>query len=430
MSIKIILGTQWGDEGKGKFVDYFSSTCDVVARYNGSGGAAHTVNNQFGTFKLHLLPCGIFNKQTKILITNGVVVEPELLLKEISGVEKAGIKIKGRLFISPRCHLVFPYHKVLDRLTNALYAADSKTSPTTGRGNGPVNADKISYQGIRIYDLLDKKRFAKRLAVSVNIKNKFISSLGGVPLDYSEILKTYLEYGKKLLPYVKETLPILEKALQANKKVLFEGVNGFFLDNDWGAYPYVTTASILPTEVARGSGINPYLYKYEVIGVAKAYMTRVDNGECPLPSEWPENADTRSFRDKNNEYGAGTGRPRRICWFDTEVVRFSHRLAHFNYLCLTRLDTLTGLKRLKICVAYLYKGKKVSYLDGDAEFYRKVKPVYEEMEGWSKDLNNCTKYRELPINVRKYIERIEKLAGVPIKYVSVGAERNKTIKRY
>lgn len=430
MGIKVILGTQWGDEGKGKFVDYFSQNADLVARFNGSGGAAHTVKNKYGSFKLHLLPCGVFNNKTKILITNGVVVEPELLLKEISEVEKAGIKVKDRLFISPRCHLVFPYHKVLDRLTNALYAADSKTSPTTGRGNGPVNADKISYQGIRIYDLLDKKRFAKRLTVSVNIKNKFISALGGTPVNYQDIYRNYLMYRQKLLPYLKETLPILESSLKTNKKVLFEGVNGFFLDNDWGAYPYVTTASILPTEVARGCGINPYLYKYEVIGVAKAYMTRVDNGECPLPSEWPENAMTKAFRDKNNEYGAGTGRPRRICWFDTEVIKFSHRLARFDYLCLTRLDSLSGLKKLKICVSYTYQGKKASYLDGDAEFYRMVKPVYEEMAGWNGDISSITKYRDLPINVQKYIERIEKECKIPIKYISVGPNRNQTIQRH
>ena len=430
MAIKIILGTQWGDEGKGKFVDYFSSTCDVVARYNGSGGAAHTVSNKYGTFKLHLLPCGIFSKETKVLITNGVVVEPELLLNEIAQAEKAGIKLKGRLFISPRCHLVFPYHKLLDRATNALYAGASKTSPTTGRGNGPVNADKISYQGIRIYDLLDTKRFAKRLAVSVQIKNKFIVSLGGEPLKYQDIYKNYIAYRKTLLPYIKETLPELENSLKANKNVLFEGVNGFLLDNDWGAYPYVTTASILPTEVARGSGINPYLYKNEVIGIAKAYMTRVDNGECPLPSEWQEDKNTKAFRDKNSEYGSGTGRPRRICWFDTEVIKFAHRLSHYDYLCLTRLDSLAGLKKIKLCVGYTLHGKKTDYLDGDAEFYRKVKPVYEEMEGWSEDLSSITNYRDLPLNVQKYIEKIEKECQIPIKYISVGPNRNQTIKRH
>ena len=308
--ITLVIGTQWGDEGKGKIVDLLAKKADLVVRYNGSGGAAHTVVNKFGTFKLHLLPSGIFSPKTKILITNGVVVEPELLLKEIGDVAKAGIKVKGRLFVSPRCHLVFPYHKILDGLTNALFSGDRKTSPTTGRGNGPVNADKISYQGIRIYDLLDKNRFANRLKTAVGIKNKFIKALGGKGVSFKEIYCNYLEFMLRLKPYIKETLLILETALKNKKNVLFEGVNGVFLDNDWGAYPYVTTASILPTEIGRGSGINPFFGKLKIIGIAKAYMTRVDNGECPLPSEWPEGVKTKQFRDKNNEYGSGTGRPR------------------------------------------------------------------------------------------------------------------------
>lgn len=430
MSVKIIIGTQWGDEGKGKFIDYFAKDADLVTRYNGSGGAAHTVVNKFGKFKLHLLPSGIFYPQTKVLISNGVVLEPELLLKEISDVENAGISVMGRLFISPRCHLVFPYHKVLDRLTNALFAADNKTSPTTGRGNGPVNADKISYQGIRIYDLINKNRFAKRLKIAVELKNKFIKSLGGEEVSYQKILSDYLGYAKRLKPYIKETLSLLETAVKNHKHVLFEGVNGVFLDNDWGAYPYVTTASILPTDIGRGSGINPYLYKPEVIGIAKAYMTRVDNGECPLPSEWTENNATKEFRDRANEYASGTGRPRRIAWFDAQVIKFAHRLCHFDYLCLTRLDTLTGLPKLKICFGYKYHNKIVSYLDGDAELYRKVKPVYEELEGWRENLSGYKKYQDLPINVRKYVERIEKIVNVPIKYISVGSEREKTIKRF
>lgn len=427
--IKVILGTQWGDEGKGKFIDYFSQKADIVARYNGSGGAAHTVINKYGKFKLHLLPSGIFSPKTTVMITNGVVVEPELLLSEIKAVESAGIKVKGRLFISPRCHLVFPYHKILDRATNALFAGASKTSPTTGRGNGPVNADKISYQGIRIYDLLDQKRFRKRLKVAVNLKNKFIKALKGKEVGYNEILKKYLDYAKILKPHITETLPLLENAINNNQEVLFEGVNGFFLDNDWGAYPYVTTASILPTEVARGSGINPYISKHEIIGVAKAYMTRVDNGECPLPTEWVEGQETKAFRDMAGEYASGTGRPRRIAWFDTEVVKSCQRLCHLDYLCLTRLDTLTGLKSVKICTAYTFNDKNVSYLDGDAEFYRKVKPKYLELDGWNEDISKCNKYPELPRNVRIYIEKIEKLVGVKIKYISTGAESGAVIRR-
>lgn len=430
MPTTIIIGAQWGDEGKGKFVDIFAEKSDVVVRYNGSGGAAHTVINKYGKFSLHLLPCGVFTPSTQILITNGVMIEPELLLKEINDVESAGVSLKGRLYISPRCHLVFPYHKMLDRATNALFAKDAKTSPTTGRGNGPVHADKISYQGIRIYDLLNSKRFKQRLKTATQIKNKFIAALGGEQVVFEGILKTYNAYAKRLKPYIQETLPLLEQAAKENKNVLFEGVNGMLLDNDWGAYPYVTAASVLPSDILRGTGINPYLLKHEIVGVAKIYMTRVDNGECPMPTEWDNIKETKEFRDRANEYGAGTGRPRRIAWFDTEVVKFSHRLCGFNYLCLTRVDTLSGLKKLKIGVGYTHRGKKANYLDGDAEFYRKLKPVYEVMDGWNENLSGIKKYEDLPKNARKYIERIEKIVGVPIKYVSTGPERESTIKRF
>ncbi len=426
--ITLVIGTQWGDEGKGKFIDIFAEKSDIVARYNGSGGAAHTVVNKYGKFWLHLLPCGVFYPNTKILITNGVMIEPELLLKEINDVEKAGISLKNRLFISPRCHLVFPYHKMLDRATNALFAKDAKTSPTTGRGNGPVHADKISYQGIRIYDLLDKKRFVERLKIAVVLKNKFIQALGGESINYKEVLAQYNEYAKKLKPYIRETLFILEDAVKKNKNILFEGVNGLFLDNDWGAYPHVTAVSILPSDVLRGSGINPYLSKHKIVGVAKAYMTRVDNGECPLPTEWTDLKEAKEFRDKAHEYAA-SGRPRRLAWFDAEVVKASHKLCNFDFLCLTRLDTLTGLKRVKICKGYKYKNKKISYFDGDAELYRKVKPLYEELDGWTGNLNACKLYDDLPGNTKKFIERIEQLTKIPVKYISVGAEREAVIKK-
>lgn len=362
------------------------------------------------------------------MITNGVAVEPQLLLSEINSVEQLGIKLKGRLFISPRCHVVFPYHKILDKLTNTLYAADKKTSPTTGRGNGPVNADRISYQGIRIYDILNANYFAKRLKIATEIKNKFILSLGGEPCRYEELYNSYVEDINKLKPYLKETLPILENNIINKKTIIFEGVNGLFLDNDWGAYPYVTTASVLPTDIARGSGINPYHINHEIIGIAKAYMTRVDNGECPLPTEWEENKETKKFRDQANEYGSGTGRPRRISWFDTEVIKFTHRLCKLDYLCLTRLDTLSGIKKLKIGIGYLLNGKKVNYLDGDAEFYREVKPVYLEMKGWDENIKSIKRYKDLPNIIKIYIKVIEKYTQLSVKYISTGADRDAVIK--
>ncbi|MBI3980885.1 adenylosuccinate synthase [Candidatus Microgenomates bacterium] len=426
MSATIIVGSQWGDEGKGKLIDYLAQKADFVVRYNGSGGAAHTVVNEHGTFKLHLLPCGAFSKKTKLLITNGVVIEPELLLSEIEMVEKAGFNLKNRLTISPRCHLVFPYHKILDKAVGDLFAKTGK-SPTTGRGNGPVNADKITYTGIRLYDLYDANYFSERLETSVTVKNKFIEALGAIPVDYSSIKTATLDFFAKIKPYLAETLPLVNQALAKGQKVIFEGVNGVMLDNDWGAYPYVTTASTLPSYIAQGAGVALKKIKYQVIGSAKSYMTRVDNGECPLPSEWEENQTTKDFRDRANEYAAGTGRPRRIAWFDTEVLKFTNRLCSFDQLFLTRLDTLSGFKKLKICVGYTYQGKKVTYLDGDAQFYRKVKPVYLTLDGWSEDISICTKFSDLPINVKRYVKKIEQLVGIKVKYIANGPKRENLI---
>ena len=426
MSASVIVGAQWGDEGKGKLIDYLAQKADMVVRYNGSGGAAHTVVNEKGTFKLHLLPCGVFNKKARILITNGVVIEPELLLSEIELVEKAGFLLKNRLIISPRCHLVFPYHKILDKAVGDLFAKTGK-SPTTGRGNGPVNADRITYTGIRLYDLYDKKYFAQRLKTATTLKNKFITALGGVPVEYQAMYTAALDFFKKVKPYIRETLPVVNSYLQREKNVIFEGVNGVMLDNDWGAYPYVTTASTLPSYIAQGAGVDLKNTKYKVIGCAKAYMTRVDNGECPLPSEWEENQATKDFRDRANEYGSGTGRPRRIAWFDVEVLKFVNKLCAFDELLLTRLDTLAGIPKIKICTGYTYQGKKVTYLDGDAQFYRKVKPVYLEMPGWNEDISSCKKFSQLPTNVKRYVKKIEQLVGVRIKFIANGPKRENLI---
>ncbi len=425
MSVTIVVGSQWGDEGKGKIVDYLSQGADFVVRFHGGPNAGHTVINNYGTFRMHLVPSGIFNPKTKGVLANGEVIDPQVLLEEIEMLGKAGINLAGKLFISPRCHIIMPYHKVLDKLFDE--AKGGRKTATTGRGIGPVHADKVSYYGIRIADLYNPAILSDKLKISVNIKNKILKAFGAEVFSYEEIRKTLNAFARKISPYVKETYGILNTAVENNKNILFEGAHGLFLDNDWGTYPYVTASSTVTGQILAGSGVSPKKIT-KAVGVAKAYITRVDTGECPVPTEIQGKLG-EFIREKGHEYGATTGRPRRIAWFDTNLVKFSGRINDLTELAMTRLDTLGGVPKVKICTGYLYRGKKVDYLSGDAEFLRKVKPIYEEFEGWTEDISSCKKYELLPKNVRKYIERVEKLVGVPVKYVSVGAERDKLIVR-
>lgn len=411
-----VIGAQWGDEGKGKIVDFLSQKADYVVRFNGGNNAGHTVVNKYGKFPFHLIPSGIFQPRAKCLISNGVVIDLPVLTSEIKLVEQAGVKTKGRLFISPRAHLIMPYHKLLDGLYEQ--AKGGAKTGTTGSGIGPCYADKVSYNGLRVYDLVNWKQFEEKLELQLGIKNKIIRVLGGEELKKEEILKVFRGYRLAILPYVKESLDLLKRA----KNILFEGAQGFFLDNDWGTYPFVTASSIVPGSINAASGLP--IFPKKVLAVTKAYTTRVGGG--PFPTEL-SNEIGEKMRQKGREFGATTGRARRCGWLDLELVRTSCRLLGATEIILTKMDVLDGFKKIKVAVGYKLNGKKVGYLDGDASFLGGVEPIYKELSGWRKNITRVKKYRDLPKNARAYVKFIERFLKIPVKFISVGPERGQTI---
>ncbi len=421
MAVTLVIGAQWGDEGKGKIIDNFSEKSDFVARFNGGNNAGHTIINNYGKFAMHLIPSGVFNKKAKSIIANGVVVDLEGLLSEIETIEKAGIKLRNRFFISPRCHLIMPYHKLLDRLYEE--AKGKAKTGTTGRGIGPVYADKVSYNGIRLGDLENKKIFSERLKIQLLVKNKILKALGEKPLAQKDIEKKYFQMFKKIAPYVVEAYPIFKKALDLKQSILLEGAQGVFLDNDWGTYPFVTASTVLSGGITAGAGISPKKID-NIIGVSKAYTTRVGAG--PFPTELFDK-DGDKLTAQGNEYGATTGRKRRCGWFDAEMVRFAAEINGFTEIALTKLDILDNFPKIKICTHYSLNGKRVSYEDGDANFLGKVKPVYKTMPGWMATTKGAKKYANLPINAKKYIKELEIQIGIKIKYVSTGEKRDEII---
>lgn len=418
----LVIGSQWGDEGKGKIIDYLSQSSDYVVRFHGGNNAGHTVVNSYGKFGMHLVPSGIFNKKTKSIISNGVVLDLETLILEIEILEKAGISVKNRLFISPRCHLIMPYHKILDRLYEE--AKGKAKTGTTGRGIGPVHADKVSYNGIRVSDLMDKKSFSERLEIQLLIKNKVLAALGEKPLLGKGIADEFLKFREKIKGFVFEPYPILQKAINAKKQILLEGAHGVFLDNDWGTYPFVSASTVLTGGVTAGAGI-PAKKVERVVGVVKAYTTRV--GEGPFPTELFDK-DGELLRKEGNEFGTTTGRPRRCGWFDAELIRFAASINGFSELAITKLDILDKFPKLKICTHYVLNGKKVNYFDGDAKFLSRVRPVCKTVKGWGKSTKGITKYSDLPKEAKEYLKEIEKLVGVKISYISTGEKREEIIK--
>jgi adenylosuccinate synthase len=421
MAVSLIIGSQWGDEGKGKIIDNFAAKSDFVVRFNGGNNAGHTIINSYGKFAMHLVPSGVFNKRTKSVIGNGVVLDLEGLITEIVNIENAGIKLKNRLFISPRCHLIMPYHKLLDRLYEE--AKGKAKTGTTGRGIGPCYADKVSYNGIRLGDLENKKIFSEKLRVQLLVKNKILKALGEKPLVQKEIEKKYYQMFKQIKPYVVEAYPVLKKALDLKQNILLEGAQGVFLDNDWGTYPFVTASTVLAGGVTAGAGISPRKID-NIIGVAKAYTTRVGAG--PFPTELFDK-DGDKLTEQGKEYGATTGRRRRCGWFDAELIRFAGEINGFTAIALTKLDILDNFPKIKICTHYLLNGKKVSYANGNADSLGKVKPVYKIMSGWMTTTKGAKKYTDLPINAKKYLKELEKQVGVKIKYVSTGEKRDEII---
>lgn len=424
MAVRIVIGSQWGDEGKGKIIDYLAEKSDVVVRFHGGNNAGHTVINKLGKFAMHLIPSGIFNPHAKAVIGNGTVLDLEVLAKEIEMLEKAGVKLKGRLYISPRCHVIMPYHKLLDRLYEE--AKGKGKTGTTGRGIGPVYADKVSYNGIRIVDLLDPDSFSERLKIQLLVKNKILKALGEKSLSQKNIEKEYFEIFKKIKPHVKEPLGILQESLRSNEEILFEGAHGVFLDNDWGTYPFVTASNVLSGNVTSGSGVPPQEIT-NVVGVVKAYTTRVGAG--PFPTElFDKDGDRLTMT--GNEFGTTTGRRRRCGWLDLELIKFAAKINGFTELAITKLDILDNFKEIKICTHYRINGSPLQYFESSIKELENAKPVYKTMRGWMKPTKGIKRFNDLPKEAKEYIREIEQIVGVKIKYISTGESRDEIITLY
>jgi len=421
MTVTAVIGSQWGDEGKGKVVDFLAERVDYVARFNGGNNAGHTVINEFGTFKIHLVPSGIFAQNTVGLIGGGVVIDPQVLLEEIDMLNKAGVKVDGRLWVSPRSHLIMPYHKILDGLYEEAKGAGA--TGTTRRGIGPVFADKVSYNGIRWTDFTSDA-FESRLQTQLELKNKIIVALGGEALNYNEIRDTYRAYYDRVKPYLRELFSLVQDGLKADKHFLLEQAMGTFLDTDWGTYPFVTASTTIPSAASAGLGIPPR-YITNVVGVTKAYTTRVGAG--PLPTEIHDRHSVEY--EQFGEVAATTGRIRRVGWLDLEIVKTAVLLAGVTELCVTKLDVLSDLENLLVCVGYKLNGQAVGYTDVDAYGLDKVELIYQSVPGWKEDISKVRSFEELPANAQAYIKMIEDAAGVPVKWIGVGPERDATIRR-
>ena len=419
MPVTVILGTQWGDEGKGKVIDTFAGDFDYVARFNGGNNAGHTIVNQLGTFKIHLVPSGIFYPRAKCLIGGGVVMDPVVLLEEMNSLRKAGIKLENRLFISPRAHVIMPYHKILDGLYEEAKGAGA--TGTTRRGIGPTYADKVSYNGLRWSDFADKDLFAQKLRMQVELKNKIIVGLGGTALDFEKIYNDYRTSYAEIKPFIKELFTIVQNGLRLGKKFLLEQAMGTCLDTDWGTYPFVTASTTLASAATGGLGIPPRAIN-RIIGVTKAYTTRVGAG--PMPTEIKDDPNASQVL---SEVAATTGRIRRAGWFDAELTRFACQLNGIDRLFLTKLDILGELDEIRICTGYEFNGRRVHYSDLDSYQLMRVKPIYKSIRGWNEDIRGVRKYQDLPSRARSYIETIEKLSGVKVGWVANGPERSAVI---
>ena len=421
MATSMVIGTQWGDEGKGKIVDCLAERADVVVRSQGGNNAGHTVVVDDKAFALRLLPSGILYDNKTNIIGTGVVIDPKVLLGEIAGLEKEGKSAKT-LKISDRAHLIMPYHIALDTAEEAS-KGDAKIG-TTKNGIGPCYADKINRIGIRVCDLYDMDVFKEKLAYNVEFKNKILRNVYGADgVNYDEILVDYINYAEALKPYVTDTNIALLKAVKADKKVLFEGAQATMLDLDHGTYPFVTSSHPIAGGASTGAGIGPNYLK-NIFGVVKAYATRVGAG--PFPTE-QLNEIGENLRNLGHEFGTVTGRPRRTGWLDLMVVKYAAGLNSLDYLAITRLDILDSFKELKICVGYKLNGKDVEGFPANLKDLEACEPVYETLPGWETDISGIREYDKLPENARKYVERIVAVTGVPLGIVSVGPNRNQTI---
>jgi adenylosuccinate synthase len=419
MVVNLVIGTQWGDEGKGKVVDFFSKDADYVVRFNGGNNAGHTIKVNEEVYKLHITPSGVI--QGKIgIIGNGCAIDPEVLINEINNLTKRGIKPK--LLISDRANIIMPYHKILDG-AEENFLGDKKIG-TTKKGIGPCYSDKIARYGIRAIDLLDRDSLSKKLDIIINIKQRIFNAYEiDSKLDKKDLLETYLNFGKQLKSYITTTHIELNNAIKSGKNILLEGAQGTMLDVDYGTYPYTTSSNTIAGESTIGSGIGPHSIN-EIIGIVKAYTTRV--GEGPMPTELLDKTGEH-LQQKGHEFGTTTNRPRRCGWLDLVVVKHSCIISGITKIAITKLDVLDGLKTIKICTKYNLNEKEIDYFPADINHVKKCKPIYKEFKGWEKINRNAKNFSDLSKEVKDYLKFIEKELGIPYTLVSIGPGRSETI---
>ncbi len=423
MPVIIVIGGQWGDEGKGRVIDLIARKAGIVARYSGGNNAGHTVVNEFGESRLHLVPAGIFYPDKVCVIGNGVIIDPKVLLEEIDDLQSRGVSVE-KLHISSRCQIIMPWHLMIDRLDEELRGKSA--IGTTARGVGPCFADKVFRAGIRMADLIDPEAFRERLSFLLPYKNAVLEKLyGAEPLSFEEVFSTYTEYAAKIAHFVTETAELVQDALERGETVLLEGAQGTLLDLDAGTYEFVTSST--PSSMAAGAGVGIGIGPTQiskVVAVYKAYQTRVGNG--PMPTELVgEEGDT--LRERGHEYGATTGRPRRCGWFDSVASRYTARLNGLTSMVMTRLDILDEYPSLKVCTAYRLDGEVTRIFPSSIRALLRVEPIYEELAGWQKDTKQVRVFEDLPPQAQAYIKRIEELVGRPIDMVSVGPQREQAI---
>ncbi len=423
MANVVVVGAQWGDEGKGKVVDIYTEFADAVVRYQGGNNAGHTLVVGEEKIVLHLIPSGILHAGKRCVIGNGVVLDPEVFIREITNLKAKGkFQDDSCLLLSESLHIIMPYHKRIDIAREAKSGAGR--IGTTGRGIGPTYEDKIGRRGIRLADLLDQAVFARKLQEQLPEKNFILEKLlGDQPFTFEEIYEEYTRYADVLRKYVADTALILNQDIKAGKKLLFEGAQGTLLDVDHGTYPYVTSSSTCSGGAATGTGVSPREI-HEVIGISKAYVTRVGSG--PFPTELDDEIG-EELRRVGHEFGATTGRPRRTGWFDALVVRYAVRVNGLSGIALTKLDVLDGFETIRVCTGYTHNGKFYDELPSNAELFAACTPIYEELPGWQQDITAVRSFAELPENARKYVQRLEELVGCPMALVSVGPRRDQTI---
>lgn len=422
MSNLVVIGAQWGDEGKGKIVDILARDADVVVRYQGGSNAGHTVINQNGTFIFHLIPSGILYRGTLCVIGNGVVVDPAALIEEMDHLAGQGVHIGKNFIISQRAHLILPYHKAIDKASEQ--SKGSRRIGTTGRGIGPSYADKMSRIGIRVGDLLNPKTFRTKLEENLIEINWFLEQLYKVErFEVEKVFQQYMGYAERLKSHIADAVTLVNKMIDNRKTILFEGAQGTHLDVDLGTYPYVTSSSATAGGAATGSGVGPTKID-AVLGVAKAYTTRVGSG--PFPTELSDEVG-RGLQERGKEYGSTTGRPRRCGWFDAVVMRHATKVNGLSSLALTKLDVLDGCKELNVCTAYRYQGAVYKDMPADLQALQESEPVYKRFKGWSASTTGLTTYGRLPAEAKRYLEYIADQAECPIDIISTGSRRDATI---